>query len=80
MESIEADRKELHMPTPQEPIFDKIQSLYFQVEHNQNQSRNTFNLDEREKFTAKIKTLMDEIDDLLDEYNMRRKFSENINH
>ena len=66
------------MTKPREPIFDRIQSLYFQVEHNQNQSRNTFNLEEREKFTVNIKRLMDEIDDLLDEYNMRRKFSENI--
>jgi hypothetical protein len=70
--SMKFNRKDFSM---QNPIFEKIQKLHFQIEHNREQSRNTFNLDERENYQSKINSLWESINILLDEYNQELKLA-----
>ena len=65
------------MDNPLEQVFKK---KCFEVDHLQKQRQNTFNHDERSGFDEKIKLLYREIDCLLDEYNMKKHFENNLNH
>lgn len=62
--------------TTQSELFDNMKKLAFTIEHFENQRRNTFNLDEREKYTVQIKNLNDQIDIFLDQYNHSKKFKQ----
>jgi hypothetical protein len=53
------------------PIEKRFKELCFQIEHLENQIRNTFNFDEKDKYKTQLLILRREIDVLLDEHNMR---------
>ena len=59
-------------------IFEQLSKLSFRLQHEDNQRNNTFNLDEKYKHSENIKVINEEIDKLLDEYNYRKDFEENI--
>lgn len=54
-------------------IFNEISILQFEIEQFEFKSRNTFNLDERAKYSQQIKESFKQIDILLDQYNRVRE-------
>lgn len=59
-------------------IFNELSILQFEIEQFEFKSRNTFNLDERVKYSQRIKENYNQIDKLLDQYNVVKELYMNL--
>lgn len=56
-------------------LFKEIQRLALQVESLEAQVRNTFNIEQKAEFQARLKYAWEKIDIMLDNYNFQQKNS-----